>query len=253
MSEQPERPSIEILACIDSLEQLVEQSKSMPLTHHKVVDEEAFFIATQRLKQLLPQALKEQASGAHQSTPAPHAVARLRTEETILLVVDVQEKLLPVIHHSERVEKNCALLLRAANQLQIPVLITEQYPERLGATSPSLRETAPHAQLISKLKFSACVESTLAALAKFNRKTVLLCGIEAHVCVLQTALDLVEQGYSVFAARDAISSRAPENAEIGWQRMMRSGVLPTSTESAVFELLQEAGTPDFKALLPFIK
>jgi nicotinamidase-related amidase len=185
--------------------------------------------------------------------PTATSLARLRADDTVLLLVDVQEKFLPVIHEFERVEKNCALLLRVAAQLQIPVLITEQYPERLGATLPSLREIVPHAQVISKLRFSACVESTRAELAKLNRKTVLLCGIEAHVCVLQTALDLAEQEYSVFAARDAISSRTPENLQVGWERMMRAGVLPTSTESATFELLQEAGTPDFKALLAWIK
>jgi nicotinamidase-related amidase len=181
------------------------------------------------------------------------SLSRLQAGDTVLLVVDVQEKFLPVIHEFERVEKNCALLLRVAKQLQIPVIITEQYPERLGSTLPSLRSLAPEAPLISKLRFSACVASTLSALEATGRKTVLLCGIEAHVCVLQTALDLAEREYSVFAARDAISSRTPENAQIGWERMMRAGVLPTSTESATFELLQEAGTPDFKALLSWIK
>jgi nicotinamidase-related amidase len=181
------------------------------------------------------------------------SIARLRPEQAVILIVDVQEKLLPAIHDFERVENNCSLLLRVAAQLQIPVIITEQYPERLGPTLGSLRQLAPHASLISKLRFSACVESTLDALEKLGRKTLLICGVEAHVCVLQTALDLVEREYSVFAARDAISSRTIENAEIGWQRMMRAGVLPTSAESAAFEMLQEAGTPDFKALLPFIK
>jgi nicotinamidase-related amidase len=179
--------------------------------------------------------------------------ARLRRDQTVLLLVDVQEKLLPAMDQSARLEDNCALLLRAASRLELPVLITEQYPQRLGSTVPSLVELAPATQPISKMRFSACVESTLAALEKLNRKTVLLCGIEAHVCVLQTALDLMQDEYSVFAARDAIASRTLENCEVGWQRMMRAGVVPTSTESAIFELLVEAGTGDFKALLPFIK
>lgn len=180
-------------------------------------------------------------------------LSRLRADDTVLLVVDVQEKFLPVIHEFERVEKNCTLLMRVAAQLHMPVLITEQYPERLGRTLSSLQSLAPKAPVISKLRFSACIESTLAALEATGRRTVLLCGIETHVCVLQTALDLCEREYSVFAARDALSSRTPENAQTGWERMMRVGVLPTSTESATFELLKEAGTPDFKALLPWIK
>lgn len=184
--------------------------------------------------------------------PMPE-ISRLRRDETVLLLIDMQEKLLPAIHEAGRLESNCALLLRAAKQLAMPVIITEQYPQRLGSTLPTLRELTPDAHLISKMRFSACVGSALDALETSGRKTVLLCGIEAHVCVLQTALDLLQEEYSVFAARDAIASRTLENLEVGWQRMMRAGVLPTSTESAIFELLQEAGTPDFKALLSFIK
>lgn len=180
-------------------------------------------------------------------------ISRLRAEATILILVDVQEKLLPAMHEAARVERNCALLLRAASQLQIPVLITEQYPARLGSTLPALLELAPDAPVIAKIRFSACVEETRAALEKTHRKTVLLCGIEAHVCILQTALDLVQDEYAVFAARDAMGSRTKENWKLGWERMMRSGVLPTSAESAIYELLQEAGTENFKALLPFIK
>lgn len=180
-------------------------------------------------------------------------IQRLRAQDTVLLIVDLQEKFQSVIHEFDRIEKNVALLLRVAKQLKIPILFTEQNPEKLGATRPILLELAPDAPVISKLLFSACTEETLLTLANFARKTVLVCGIEAHVCMLQTALDLLESEYSVFVPRDAISSRTPENAAIGWERMMRAGVLPTSTESAIFELLQEAGTPDFKALLPFIK
>ena len=140
-----------------------------------------------------------------------------------------------------------------ARELRLPMVVTEQYPEKLGVTINSVREAAGFPAAIGKLRFSACTEQTLAAIESSGRKTVLLCGVEAHVCVLQTALDLRERGYQVFAARDALSSRTPENAQIGWERMQSAGVLPTSTESALFELLEEAGTPDFKAILPLIK
>ena len=182
---------------------------------------------------------------------------RLRRGSTLLLIVDVQQKLLPAIHDAEQVEKNCVLLARAARQLGIPMVITEQNPSRLGSTAASLREVAGEFKAIEKMSFSACAAvpggSTLDAIQASGRDTILLCGVEAHVCVLQTALDLVDAEYSVFVARDAISSRTPENAQIGWERMMRAGVLPTSTESAIFEWLETAGTPDFKALLPFLK
>lgn len=160
---------------------------------------------------------------------------------------------MPAIHEAARVEKNCSLLLRAASQLGLPVIITEQYPARLGATLPALLELAPEATPHPKMLFSACTEPVQTALQETGRRTVLLCGVETHVCVLQTALDLLEAGFTVFAARDALSSRTPENWSAGYERMMRAGIWPTSTESAVFELLKEAGTPDFKALLPFIK
>jgi nicotinamidase-related amidase len=178
---------------------------------------------------------------------------RLRREDVLLLVVDVQQRLMPVIAEAERVEKNCELLLQAARQLNIPVCITEQNPRHLGKTSDALREAAADAPVLEKMSFSACTESVLRAIANSRRQTILMCGVESHVCVLQTALDLREKNYTVFAARDAISSRTPENADIGWQRMMGAGVLPTSTESAVFELLREAGTPEFRAMLPLLK
>lgn len=242
----------EAIRCLDELEQLVESSKSMPLTHHKIVDEDAFFVATQRLKLLFPSVAVE----AEQKDSA--LLARLRRGSTLLCIVDVQQKLLPAIHDAEQIEKNCVLLARAARQLGIPMVITEQNPSRLGSTAASLREVAGEFKAIEKMSFSACAAtapggSTLDAIQASGRDTILLCGVEAHVCVLQTALDLVDAEYSVFVARDAISSRTSENAQIGWERMMRAGVLPTSTESAIFELLTEAGTPDFKALLPFLK
>ena len=178
---------------------------------------------------------------------------RLCRSQTLLLIVDVQERLMPAIHEAERVERNCILLARAALQLQIPILVTEQNPARLGSTVVPIGEVLGEYTPISKMLFSSCTPETLDAIKASERSTILLCGVEAHVCVVQTALDLIDAGYSVFATRDAISSRAPENYEIGWQRMMRAGALPTSTESAIFELLHEAGTPDFKALLPYLK
>lgn len=189
------------------------------------------------------------ASLQHASTGLP----RLQRGNTLLLIVDVQERLMPAIHETERVEKNCLLLARLARQLELPCIITEQYPEKLGGTLNTVREASGFPTAISKMLFSACTPRVLEAIQTSRRHSILLCGVEAHICVLQTALDLLVEGYTVYVARDAISSRTPENLAVGWERMMRAGAIPTSTESAIFELLHEAGTPDFKALLPYLK
>jgi nicotinamidase-related amidase len=182
----------------------------------------------------------------------PDYLPRLRRDDTLLLLIDVQERLVPTIHNHEQVVANCATLAAAASHLQLPIIATEQYPEKLGATVSAITEAAPLSP-ISKMKFSACTDQTLQAITATNRKTALVCGIEAHVCVLQSTLDLIENGFTVFVALDAVSSRREENKQSAWERMRAAGVLAASTESAIFELLREAGTPDFKAMLRLIK
>ncbi len=184
------------------------------------------------------------------------SISRLRREDTLLLIVDVQERLLPTMFEAERVARYGALLARAARRLEIPVVVTEQYPEKLGPTVEPLREAMGEFTPIAKILFSACTEETmqtLSALRESGRTAVLLCGLETHVCVTQTALDLREAGFSVFVAQDAVSSRYESDKKAGLERMRGAGAVLCSTEMAVFELLREAGTPDFKVLLPFIK
>ena len=243
-------PETEAGRCLRDLELSLTLNPTVLLTQLKIVDEDAFFALTQRLQTFLPNAVetpKTNVSAATISTP------RLHRNDVLLLIVDVQERLMPAIHEAERVEKNCAVLAGVARQLNLPLVVTEQNPDKLGATLNAVREAAGFPTAISKMLFSSCVEETMRAIENSGRKTILLCGVESHVCVLQTALDLREKNYAVFAARDAISSRTPGNADIGWQRMTAAGVLPTSTESAIFEILREAGTPDFRALLPLLK
>jgi len=181
-------------------------------------------------------------------------IKRLRQEETILMVIDVQERLIPAIHEAERVVHSCAILAQAVQTLQIPTMITEQYPEKIGATVAEITQVLNKYQPISKKYFSAYTPEII-DLLKNNpqRSSILLCGVEAHVCVQQTALDLLQNGFDVFVARDAISSRTPANAEIGWQRMINAGAIPVSVESALFELLETADHPQFKAVHQLIK
>jgi nicotinamidase-related amidase len=183
------------------------------------------------------------------STP----IARLQREDALLLVVDVQERLLPAMFEAERLARQCTLLARAAQQLAIPVVATEQYPEKLGATIAPLAELLGDCTPVSKMLFSACTPQVMSALKQNGRRSVILCGLETHVCVVQTALDLAENGFQVLVPQDAVSSRYESDKRIGLERMKSVGAVPCSTEMVVFELLREAGTPEFKALLPFIK
>lgn len=184
------------------------------------------------------------------SLPSPF---RLRCDETLLLVVDVQEKLVPAMFEAERVTRGVSLLARVATQLAIPVIVTEQNPSRLGATVESIARVLESFEAIPKMRFSACVEETMHALDLSNRATIILCGLETHICVLQTALDLVENGFTVFVPQDAVSSRYESDKRAGLERMRSVGVVSSSVEMAIYELLGEAGTDDFRVLLPFVK
>ncbi|HVF85746.1 MAG TPA: hydrolase [Abditibacteriaceae bacterium] len=180
-------------------------------------------------------------------------ISRLRRDDAVLLVVDVQEKLVPAMFEAERVVRGTSLLARAAKLLDIPVVVTEQNPNRLGATVEPVVQVLGSYAPVSKMRFSACVEETTTQLRATNRKSVILCGLEAHVCVLQSALDLVESDFTVFLPQDAVSSRYESDKRAGLERMKSAGAIPASVEMLIYELLGEAGTDEFRALLPFIK
>ena len=182
------------------------------------------------------------------------ALPRLRPETTVLLVIDVQERLMPTIADAARVETNCALLARAAGLLQVPVVCTEQYVRGLGHTVPHVREALPAAAtVIEKTRFSAMVDGVRATLRGLRRPNVLVCGVEAHVCVLQSVLDLVAAGWTVFHATDAISAGQPDQVDPAFRRMERAGALPTGTLGAMYELLGDATHPQFKDILALAK
>lgn len=179
---------------------------------------------------------------------------QLRREEALLVVIDIQERLLAAIPDGERLVKQCGILLDGLAVLGVPVFYTEQYPRGLGPTVPLLLPRLAAATRFEKMSFSCCgEESFLDRLEETDRNQILLCGIEAHVCVLQTALDLLENGYQVYIVADAIASRLSENREIALRRLQGEGAILTSVEIALFELLGVAGTDEFKAIAKLIR
>jgi nicotinamidase-related amidase len=180
----------------------------------------------------------------------------LSAERAALVVVDIQEKLLPPIHEKERLVRNSQLLLRLAGILQIPVVATTQYAKGLGKTVPEIAALLPPPEPIDKLQFGCFGSeqfcSTLKALPG-RRNTVLLCGMETHICVMQTALGALAQGYLVHVASDAVGSRSEWNWKVGLERMRTAGALISSTEMIIYELLGGSGTAEFKQMLQYLK
>ncbi len=182
----------------------------------------------------------------------------LNREEAFLLVVDVQERLVPSIHAElyPRALQNTQIMIEAADVLGVPILVTEQYPKGLGGTVPALLETLEgkkHAR-IEKVTFScARDEAFLEVAAALGRKQVVIVGMETHVCVYQTAVDLDRAGYSVFVLDDAVSSRSLHNYQSGLQALRDAGCTVFSTEAAVFQLLKVAATPEFRKVAPLVR
>lgn len=171
-----------------------------------------------------------------------------------LLIVDVQEKLLPAIPVRESLLSNCRKLIEAAKLFSVPVSATEQYPKGLGPTVAELRGLMPDGSVPAKVRFSAAdaLSWGMAAERTDNRFQIVVAGIEAHVCVLQTVLDLLASGYQVFVAADAIGSRAKLDWQFALQRMSASGATITTTESVMFEWCESADAAEFKQLSKLI-
>ena len=188
-------------------------------------------------------------------TPADRHPHLLRREDALLVVVDMQEPFLRGIHDRERLIENVRLLTRGAAILGVPVVATTQYAERMGGSVPEIAETLPAGRApLDKLCFSCAGSAAFReALAASGRRQVLLCGVETHICVAQTALDLVASGRQVHVAADAVSARSLEKHKLGMERMRDSAVLPCAAEAAVYELLREAGTPEFKSVLRLVR
>lgn len=177
----------------------------------------------------------------------------LKRENAVLVFVDVQGALSEIVDNPEALFGNLRRLLQGMNALDIPVIVTEQIPEKLGPTRDGFQEFITE-QPIAKSSFSCCGEPHFfKTLEKTGRKQVILCGIETHICIYQTALQLIETGHKPYVVTDAVSSRDPANKELALRRMEREGVRLTGTEMTLFELLGDAKDPAFKAILQSIK
>lgn len=178
----------------------------------------------------------------------------LRKNDTLLVIVDIQTKLLNVMFERERLILSCSKLIQAAKLLEIPIIITEQYPEGMGPTDPRIIELLQDTEVIAKMSFSCCaVEDFNQKIANFGKKQIVMIGIEAHICILQTVHDLLHQGYLVYVPYDAVSSRKEGDYKNALGRMRQAGAVIGSVESAIFELLERAGTPIFRQISKLIK
>jgi nicotinamidase-related amidase len=179
----------------------------------------------------------------------------LRPEDCALAVIDIQERLLQPIFEKERLVRNAQLLVRLANILNLPVIVSTQYEKGLGKTVDEISLLLPDVTPVDKLEFGCFGNgeycSQVGKLA--NRNTLLLCGMESHICVMQTALGALTQGLNVHVAADAVSSRTELNWKLGLNRMQAAGAVISSTEMMIYELLGKSGTPAFKEMLKHLK
>jgi nicotinamidase-related amidase len=181
----------------------------------------------------------------------PHLLSK---EKTILVLVDIQEKLLNVMWKREELVFNVSKLIRAFKIMELPLLLTEQYPQGMGKTDKRISELLNGIQPVEKICFSCMGKDEFNERMKSSGKNqVVLCGIEAHICVLQTALDLLHQGYFVYVPYDGTSSRKESDYRNALDRMQKEGVVIGSVESAIFELLKSADSPAFRKILKIVK
>ena len=178
----------------------------------------------------------------------------LNPDNTVLVAIDFQERLFPVMHEKEKLLRQVVKLIQGVKVFEIPVILTEQYPRGLGPTLPEIAGLLPDVTPIEKTCFSCCdAESFTSSLKATNRKQVLVCGIEAHICVYQTAVALSQAGYEVQVVADCVSSRDPGNKTVSLFKMGALGISPTTMETALFELLKIASGDKFKQISNIVK
>lgn len=177
----------------------------------------------------------------------------LHRNESLLFIIDVQERLAPAMKYKDRVVENVNTLIHTANEMDMPILVTEQYPKGLGPTVAEISNGLKEAQVFEKVLFSACTDEVVRALGEEKREKIIVVGMETHVCVLQSVRELLKLNYDVFVVCDAVSSRFEENHRNGLDLMGDMGAVITNTETVLFDLLKRAGTPEFRALSKLIK
>lgn len=179
---------------------------------------------------------------------------RLNRENSVLVVIDVQSKLIPIIYQKENLIKNLRKIIQGARVLEIPIIITEQYPKGLGSTISEIVSALDEYNPIAKTSFSCCEEKNFTTqLEQTNRGQILVTGIEAHICIYQTCIDLLDSGYEVYLLVDCTSSREKENRDIAINELDSLGIHLTSVEMALFEMLRVAEGKEFKQISEIIK
>ncbi len=178
----------------------------------------------------------------------------LSADRSVLVVIDVQQRLAPAMHDLQRFLRNTEILMRAAARLDVPMIVTEQYPKGLGHTVESIAALAPPEAVVEKISFAAAGSDGFdRRFGELQRPEPVICGIEAHVCVLQTALCLQEAGRTTSLVRDATASRHPDSVQAAFDRAIRHGIELVTTEMVVFEWMRQAGTPVFRELSALIR
>lgn len=178
----------------------------------------------------------------------------LDKSNTVLLIIDIQERLAAVMKMKDAVVENCLHLIELSKMLSIPIIVTEQYPKGLGPTVEPIRNALADYRPVEKLTFSCCDEpSFLDAIRNLNSKTLIVTGMETHICILQTSIGLLREGFNVHLVQDAVCSRTKENWRTACEFLRDAGAVITCTETALFQLLQRAGTEEFKAISKRIK
>jgi nicotinamidase-related amidase len=179
---------------------------------------------------------------------------RIVKTNTLAVIIDIQELLFPMIADYEKIEKNCVALIKGLREIGIPMLVTQQYTKGLKPTIASVSAAVGEYEPIEKMAFSCCDEPRFdEALALASRKFVIIFGIETHVCVLQTCIDLIDRGYIPVVVEDCVGSRNPNDKRIAIKRMRDEGAVITTKESILFELLRVSGTDTFKAISALVK
>jgi nicotinamidase-related amidase len=178
----------------------------------------------------------------------------LEKANTGLIIIDVQEKLMQVMGRKQSIIENIKKLLLLSKLFKLPVILTEQYPKWLGSTVPEIIESLPVYKPISKLYFNCCDEEAFnEQLNSVDLKTIILTGVESHICIFQTCTSLLEKGYQIHLPQDAIGSRTNENWHVGIELSKKAGAFITSTETVIYQILKKAGTKEFKQMLKVMK